>query len=79
MLVIVGLCVWLVAGIVAIAGELSNARAAHPLIENLRVRLSPHASVLTRGELYQWRDPAGQWRSGRDRAVITDPSAPRTR
>jgi hypothetical protein len=42
MLVIVGLFVWLVAGIVAIAGELSNAGAAHPLIENLRVRLSPH-------------------------------------
>ena len=42
MLVIVGLFVWLVAGIVAIAGELSNTGAAHPLIENLRVRLSPH-------------------------------------
>jgi hypothetical protein len=42
MLVIVGLFVWLVAGIVAIAGEPSNAGAAHPLIENLRVRLSPH-------------------------------------
>lgn len=42
MLVIVGLIVWLVAGIGAIAGELSNAGAAHPLTENLRVRLSPH-------------------------------------
>ena len=42
MLVIVGLIVWLVAGIVAIAGVLSNAGAAHPLTENLRVRLSPH-------------------------------------
>ena len=42
MLVIVGLFVWLVAGTVAIVGELSNARAVHPLIENLRVRLSPH-------------------------------------
>ena len=42
MLVIVGLIVWLVAGIVAIAGGLSNAGAAHPLTENLRVRLSPH-------------------------------------
>jgi hypothetical protein len=42
MLVIVGLIVWLVAGIVTITGELSNAGAAHPLIENLRVRLSPH-------------------------------------
>lgn len=40
MLVIVGLFVWLVAGIVAIAGEPSNAGAAHPLIETLRVRLS---------------------------------------
>ena len=42
MLVIVGLIVWLVAGIGAIAGGLSNAGAAHPLTENLRVRLSPH-------------------------------------
>lgn len=42
MLVIVGLFVRLVAGIVAIAGELSNAGAAHPLTENPRVRLSPH-------------------------------------
>ena len=36
MLVIVGLFVWLVAGIVAITRELSNAGAAHPLTENLR-------------------------------------------
>lgn len=42
MLVIVGLFVWLVAGIVAIAGEASNAGRAHPPTENLRVRLSPH-------------------------------------
>ena len=42
MLVIAGLFVWLVAGIFAIAGELSNAPTAHPPIENLRVRLSPH-------------------------------------
>ena len=42
MLVIVGLIVLLVAGIVAIAGVQSNAGAAHPLTENLRVRLSPH-------------------------------------
>jgi hypothetical protein len=41
MLVIVGLIVWL-AGIVAITGELGSAGAAHPLTENLRVRLSPH-------------------------------------
>ena len=33
MLVIVGLIVWLVAGIVAIAGVPSNAGAAHPLTE----------------------------------------------
>ena len=42
MLVIVGLIVWLVAGIVAITGELGNAGAAHPLTENLRVRRPPH-------------------------------------
>ena len=42
MLVIVGLIVWLVAGIVAIAGVRSNAGAVHPLTDNLRVRLSPH-------------------------------------
>jgi hypothetical protein len=42
MLVIVGLFVWLVAGFVTITGELNNAGAAHPLIENLRVWLSPH-------------------------------------
>ena len=42
MLVIVGLIVWLVAGIVAIAGVPSNAGAVHPLTDNLRVRLSPH-------------------------------------
>jgi hypothetical protein len=42
MLVIVGLFVWLVAGIVAIASELNNGGTAHPPIENLRVRLSPH-------------------------------------
>jgi hypothetical protein len=42
MLVIVGLFGWLVAGIVAIAGELSKAGAAHPPTENPRVRRSPH-------------------------------------
>ena len=42
MLVIMGLIVWLGAGIVTTAGGLSNAGAAHPLTENLRVRLSPH-------------------------------------
>jgi hypothetical protein len=42
MLVIVGLFVWLVAGIVTIASELSNGGTAHPPIENLRDRVSPH-------------------------------------
>ena len=42
MLVIVGLIVLLVAAIVTIVGELSNAGAAHPPTETMRVRLSPH-------------------------------------
>ena len=42
MLFIVGLIALLVAGIVSIAGVLSNAGADHPPTDNSRVRLSPH-------------------------------------
>ena len=42
MLVIAGLSVLLVAAIVTIVGEPSNAETAHPPTVTMRVRLSPH-------------------------------------